>query len=267
MSLCTTAFAQTDDINVVVKITTQFKQKFTGDLIQITADSILIYDEELGVITFAREDIQKFKVDYSNYPFKGVTTKSAPFYVQTAIPNGKGNHYYKNYYLFGNELTYGVTDYMNISAGFEIASIFSNVDNDIPVLQLGTKIGKEIVTGIHLGASTMAYFNDKDFVHIIGPVLTLGNNINGITISPTYVNIADEDPYLGMLANVNFGISENVRMVIDFASIDGETIGTSLLECAFNRGFALSFGTLFADGGWAPVFSFSIPFGNWAHEY
>lgn len=260
--LCIQVKAQSTDSTQQVKLTTNDKQTFTGELVKISEDSIVIRDIELGVLYFHRDDIKKFRSTILSPLFSGTPNSSVPYFVQTALPNGNGNHYYKNYYLFANEFNFGLSDNFNFSLGFESASLIFDFGNRVPILQIGGKYAGEIGKNVHMGFSSKYYFNNEGNILLLAAPITIGNKRTNFTISPNYVREGGNG-YVGILSNFSKSISPQVRLLVDYAYIDEYSIGTVMLEILFRSGFTLTAGAFVSIDGSAPNLAFSIPFGKW----
>jgi len=257
--------AQTDQLLPYVNIETQ-SETIVGELINISSDSILIYAVDEGLRSFAKKDIAEFHLNLNTSKIGETTNSSVPYYIQSAIPNGVGNHYYKNYFLFGNEFNFGVNDNMNFSAGFETASLIFDSNDQFPVLQAGIKLGSTIVENVHFGISSKYYFNDSDDVLMLSAPLTIGNKRSNFTISPVRMTSDDSVDY-GVFTNMSIPLGSKTRFIFDFARISGERIAALLIEYMFNNGFSLSMGGFFTREDAVPNLSFSIPFGKWKNQF
>ena len=148
--LPTLAFAQSEDSTRIVSIVTKKGYNYAGDLVNITEDSLYIKNDSLGLITFGKDQIKRIRDGFLSRHFPHVTNASTPYLIPTAIPLGKGNNYYKNIYLFGNEFNFGLSDHLSLSLGFEIASLIFSW-SDIPLFQVGLKAGMPINENVHVG--------------------------------------------------------------------------------------------------------------------
>lgn len=254
--------AQTIDDAELVTLETKSNDYFTGKLIRITTDSIFIQVKSGVYKNFGKINVRSIYNGEFPSNFTGTTNSSVPYYVQTALPNGAGNHYYKNYYIFGNEMNFGLSDQINLSFGVETASLIFDPGNSLPILQLGTKYSFSAQENIHLGISSKFYFNNEGSVLILDFPFTLGGNRTNITVSPN-ISFYDGNRPVGIFANLSLGLSEKSRFVVDYAYIDNEGIAALLYEYLFKSGFSLSIGTMIAGSEAIPNLSFSIPFGRW----
>lgn len=253
--------AQTADSISTISVLSYNNQIFTGELIEITSDSIIMNSPDLGRLSFHKKDVKRFKEGMITKYFENTTNSSVPYYVQTGLPNGEGNHYYKNYYIFGNEFNFGVTDNLNLTAGFETASLVFDSGDRVPIIQLGGKYATSVSEDFHMGFYSNYYFNSEGSALLMGVPLTLGNKRSNFTLAPSYVR-GDGSGYFGFFGNASISVGPRVRFVIDYAHVDGESISAILFEIMFNNGFTLSIGGVVADGS-APNIAFTIPFGKW----
>ena len=254
--------AQNSEVADTISIITKTDSLHAGVLINITKDSITIYNEEGGLMSFSKTEIKFVKDGLIKKTFDETPNLSVPFYVQTARTNGRGNHYYKNYYLFGNELNYGATDNLNLTIGFETASLIFDGGERIPIIQLGAKYGVPTSDIMNFAISSKYYFNDEGSVLFVSAPFTFGSEHTNFTVSPNYFRTSD-DSEIVLLANLSITLSSNMRLVIDYGAIDGEKPLVILLEHVFKSGFSLSIGTYSVAGFTIPNLSFSIPFGKW----
>ena len=260
------SYGQEKDSSRYVSLTTRSKKPFEGKLISITKDSLTIETEKKGILSFSRDDIKFFQEGLFRNDFDATTNSSVPFFVQTALPNGEGNHYYKNYYLFGNEFNFGITDNLNFTAGFETASIFFDNGNQLPIIELGTKFSASVTDYIHGGLAFNYFFNDDGGALFLYSPITFGGLRTNVTISPGY-NYSDGNEYVGFLANLSLSLSNRSRFVVDFLRFDETSVATVLYEYLFKGGFTLSIGGIIVEDGSAPNVAFSIPFGRWKNTY
>lgn len=256
--------AQTTETTDSVVIETINDEVFIGELMYMTADSIFINNED-GLMAFSKTEIKDMQNGVLTR-FSGTTNSSVPFYVQTALPNGKGNHYYKNYYLFGNEFNFGLDDNFNLTAGFETATLVFNSAEQLPVLQLGMKYSAKVDDIFHIGFSGKYYFNDNGSVILIDLPLTIGDKRTNFTVAPTFFS-SEGDEYIGIFSNLSLALTAKSRFVFDIMRIDDLSLFSINFEFLFKSGFTLTPGVLFNGDGAAPSLSFSIPFGKWKKIY
>ena len=256
--------ATCQDFDPIKDVTVELKKKdyFSGQLVEITSDSIIIFTDFEGRMAFNKSEVRSVREGIRSPFFMGTTNSSVPYFVQTALPNGNGNHYYKNYYIFGNELNFGLTDNLNASIGFETITLFFDNGNRIPILQFGLKQCFQIQENTHIALSGKYYFNEEGSVYMFDVPFTFGNSSTNFTISPNLV-FADGSKYFSIFSNFSLALSDRSRFVFDYGRVDGFNTATMLYEYTFKSGFALSVGGFAADEGAIPNIAFSIPFGRW----
>jgi len=258
----TETYAQTSDTTNMVTVETNNKQFFVGELINITPDSIFINHIDFGPMVFDRKDIKTVHNGMLSPHFDDIPNASVPYYVQTALPNGRGNHYYKNYYIFGNEFNFGLTDNFNLALGFETASLIFSGGDAAPLLQVGAKYSLSTSDLFHAGMSVKYYFNNEGNALMASIPFTYGSKRTNLTVAPNYL-YSDGLGNIGIFSNLSLSLSFKTRFVIDFFYIDNTTIFAPNFEFLFNSGFSLSVGGIIAGGIGIPSLSFSIPFGKW----
>jgi len=257
--------AQLSEVSDTITIKTKTDSQYIGILISISEDSIIMYNEEDGRLSFGRSEIKYFINGVIADSFIGTTNSSVPFYVQTAMTNGRGKHYYKNYFLFGNEFNFGATDNLNLTLGFETFSLVLDNADQLPTMNLGAKIKIATSEAAHFAISSRYYFNDEGSIFFLSLPLTFGSERTNFTISPNYF-YSSNDREFALLSNLSLGLSKKTRLVIDFGSFDEGRITTILLEHLFKNGLSASVGTFYFDDQVVPNFSFSIPFGKWKNK-
>jgi hypothetical protein len=254
--------SQIQDTSGVVTVETRKKEFFSGELIVITTDSIFIRNEEDGRLALSKKNIKSIRNGLKPKHFSETTNSSVPYYVQTAMPNGEGNHYYKNYYVLGNEFNYGLTDQFNLSLGFETGTLIFDSANQLPLIQLGAKYGYSTQKHIHIGVSTKYYFNSDGSILMINSPITFGSKRTNFTLSPNVIFQGGSD-LIGIFMNLSLGLSDRSRFVVDYGYIDETSISAIVYEYLFKSGFSLSLGAMVSNDVAIPNLSFSVPFGRW----
>ena len=257
--LCYTSYCNSQSSDQeLIKIKTVDKQVFTGKLINISADSITIKNENLGNITLAKSNIIVINNDYGLNP----NNNSEPFFIPTAIPNGKNNFYYRNYALFGQNFSFGLNDNLDVSFGFELLSLFVRDEATWPVMQLSGKYSGPISKNLHVGISTKILFNGEGGGILTSVPITIGGLRTNITLSPTFSQELGEDNRdLIALFNFNIALSDKIRLVTDGIYADGTLVATSLIEIRLKGNILLQPGIIYSnDFQVVPNFSFTIPF-------
>lgn len=170
--------------------------------------------------TVKRTDIEKLEINNVIYQNKiddenNRNNNDQYLLFPSALPAGKGNHYYRNYNFFVHQITFGISDNFTLSGGFESVSFF--VDEGFPVLFFTPKFsfGKE---NLNFSASTTLFINEGDYVGLINGVTTIGDHKNNISFGFVlgYNEIGFED---------NFGISlGGLVSLSDKVSLQAESI-------------------------------------------
>ncbi len=256
---CTSFCSSQSSDQELIKIRTVDKQVFIGKLINITSDSITIKNESLGNITLAKSNIIIINNDYG----LNQNNSSEPFFIPTGIPNGKNNHYYRNYALFGQNFSFGLNDNLDVSFGFELLSVFVNDDAAWPVMQLAAKYSGSISNNFHIGISTKVLFNNDGGGILTSIPITVGGLRTNFTFAPTFSQELGEDNRdFAALYNFNLALSDKVRLVTDGIYTDGTLVATSLIEIRLKSNILLQPGIIYSnDFQIVPNFSFTIPFG------
>ncbi|MDF1694248.1 MAG: hypothetical protein P1U56_00355 [Saprospiraceae bacterium] len=256
------SIAQNVDENKVVTVETFDYNYANGILKEITEDSVIIETINFGRLAFTKKNVRAVHDGVISRYFNHIPNSSVPYFVQTGISNGEANHYYKNYYIFGNEFNFGLTEKLNLTAGFETASLVFDSGNSFPILQFGTKLNLLSERNFHVALSSKYYFNSEGGIFMLSSPVTFGNKRTNFTLSPNYLNYDGSTEYTIFL-NASIGLLNKSRFVVDYIRIDDETIVTPVIEVLFRSGFSLSLGAILAEDGSVPNISFSIPFGRW----
>ena len=262
----TTIAAQDITKSDVVTVVTNNNHFYTGLLINITKDSIFLNDSDIGEVGLNKENVISINEGIIPTYFSEKTNASAPYYVQTGIPNENGNHYYKNYFLFGNEFNFGMNDYVNFSFGFETFSLIFDDGPRFPIMQLGLKFATSITENLHVGFSSKYYFNNEGGGLWLESPITIGDDRFNFTLSPMYL-YSEGDEQIGIGANLSVPMGSKMRFVIDYFYFDEVHVSPVVLEYQFKSGFVFSLGAILTSDGNIPNLAFSIPFGNWKKNY
>ena len=260
--LTNSIIAQTSDTSNMVTVQTKSDKFYIGELINITPDSIYMITDDSVSMVFDKKNVKTIHNGILPLGFMGTPNSSVPYYVQTALPNGSGNHYYKNYYIFGNEFNFGLSDQFNLSLGFESASLLFDNGPRLPLMQIGAKYSIPTSDIVHIGMSSKYYFNDEGSAFMASVPITFGRSRTNFTVAPNFVG-SDEDKYIGIFSNLSLALSYKTRFIIDFVHIDNTTLFAPNFEFVFKNGFSLTIGGIINSEGSAPSLSFSIPFGKW----
>ncbi len=258
--LCFSGWSQIDTTEVSIR--TLDKRYYDGELFKITNDSVYLYGKENQILGFLKSNIEYFYNGSSL--ISEMQNVNEPFYVSTARNNGKGNNYYKNYFLFGNNFSYGLKDNLDFSLGFEFISIISGNGAILPVMQLGLSYGRPISESFSIGLSTKVLFNDDGGTILASIPFTFGGKRSNFTFSPTVGFVTEEDePLLVILMNWNIVLGRKTRLVTDAMIIKYSQVGTAMIEYTFSSGNSFLGGMIVSNDFIVPNFSFVIPFGKW----
>lgn len=238
-------------------------EKYIGEVYKITNDSIFLYGYDYEIIGFAITNTKSFTIGIvieEEYKYLG-----EPYFIPTALNNGKGNHYYKNYLLFGHNIGYGVNDNLDLTFGFETYSIFFGDNTRRPLFQMGINYNDDISESARAGISAKMIFQDQTRL-ILGSVpLTIVGSKYNLTFSPSLLWEVNFDfPEFVPMLNWTLDIGKNSRFITDLAYMDQIILGVSMIEHTFNKKFSILVGISFSnDFGISPNFGFVIPYGNW----
>lgn len=258
--LCFCGWGQIEGEKVSIK--TLDNHHYHGKLHKITTDSVYLYGKDNQILAFTKSNIEVFY--NGGFSISDVQNVNEPFFVSTARNNGKGNNYYKNYFLFGNNFSYGLKDNLDFSFGFEFISIIDGNGAILPVMQLGLSYGKPISESFSIGLSTKVMFNDNGGLVMGSVPFTFGGKRSNFTFSPTVGFITEEDnPVFIPLINWNLALGRKTRLVTDAMFIADGQVATAMIEYTFRRGNSFLGGLIVSNDFVAPNFSFVIAFGKW----
>ena len=253
--------AQSIDSTEMVTVFMKGDKVYSGKLIKITGDTIYIDHATLGLQALDKKQVRRIKDGILPKRFPHRTNASTPYVVPTAIPLGRGNNYYKNIYIFGNEINSGINDYLSLSIGFETASLVF-FEGSFPVMQLGVKASGKVSENLYSGVVTNFIFNSNFGAFFTIFPVTLGNKSTNWTISPGYYNDSGNDGFV-IFSNLSAALSRKTRLVLDFFHVDGESVVSASVEFQSNGGFTISPGFLMG----IPSLTFTVPFGKWKNDY
>jgi len=245
----------------IYTIKTKDKQLIFGKLQKITADSIIIDSELLGVMRFSRDQITSFRKGKFSFSFPN---NGEPYFVQTGIPNGKGNHYYRNYAVFGQHFSFGINNHLDVTTGFELISIIFPNGNNFPVSHLGAKYSGSLNEKFHVGLSSKLYFNTDGGIILFNMPITLGGQRTNITVSPGYGRSLDGfDTFFFPFYNFNIGLSNRLRIVSDGIIVNDNILATTMMEIKTNKKVLISLGIIHSNEFQIlPNIALTVPFGS-----
>jgi len=248
------------EVSGTVTIQTIEGKFIVGHLISIDDQEVIISIENLNV-SYPRSEIKRL---HQGVVTKAIITNSGePFYLPTAIPSGKGNHHYKNIFLFGHNLNFGLTDNIDLSAGFEMASLILDGE-DFPTMQLGIKVAHPITNKLYMAASSKFLFSPFGVAGILTAPVTYGGRRSNMTLSPSFTFVDGERLNFFVSGGFTFDITRRSRLITDVI-FDGDfQIGTALIELSFNNGTSILIGGVSSsEFTLVPNFGLTFPFGSW----
>ncbi len=169
------------------------------------------------------EEIEPPTYDNGVYWY-GNPNASRYLYSSSAINLKKGKGYYQNTYLLLNSLAYGITDNISITAGFELLSITSSLDNGNfnPVYFISPKVGFKVNDYLHLGGGFL-YTSGYDFIYhthgglsFLYGVGTVGNTNSNVSLSFGWGAEKWEvtkEPFIGMSGTIR--LEKNISFITD----------------------------------------------------
>ena len=180
----------TGEVSKAYVVTLNDGSTISGKLLSITDNEIVIKSVSMDEVRLQKANIKTMtEVSSINQKKSGVwfTNPNATKYLigSSAIPSEKKSGYYQNTWVFINSFSYGITNNISISAGFEIISIFAK-DNGPYAFYINPKASFKIANNFYLGANIL-YANTLKTVEEFGGLATLnafatyGNKNNNVT--------------------------------------------------------------------------------------
>lgn len=244
----------------VYYIKTVESEVLRGKLVYISPDTVVIQNRLLGIVKIARTEIKYMDIDQIDNITKTYSTE--PYYVPTGYTGGAGNHYYRNYFLAGNDFHFGASDRIDLSFGIELASILTG-SQVLPIIQFGAKFAGPIGEKLNIGIATKILANDEGGIGIVFVPFTLGGRRTNVTFSPGLAKEIGGDGIIFFpTVNVSLGLGKYVRLIADGVYADELLIVTPLFELDVKGKFALLLGAAISNEFAVPNFGFSIPFGR-----
>jgi hypothetical protein len=182
-------FAQTD-VQVSKEYIIKLKDggSISGKIVSQNSEQIVVETSSMGRVTIQRSNIDQMTLLTESDAGKGWYPNPNPskyLIGSSAIAPEKGRGYYQNTWLFFNSFSYAFTDYLSLSAGFEIFSIFAGSEGPY-AFYLNPKASFEITENFYAGANIL-YANTIRTIDEFGGLGTLngfatyGNDNNNIT--------------------------------------------------------------------------------------
>ncbi len=228
----------------------------------------IVYNANGKNYTVRRSLIEKFKLNESAVvgDIDELERKNYPenyFIFPSALPAGKGNMYYRNYNVFLNQFTFGLSDNFTLSTGFESASIF--VGGGLPVMFFAPKLsfGQNNVT---FGIGTTVFAFGGDFASLTFVNTTLGSKRTNFTIGASYLYNGDNlnSPILLNL-NAAFPISEKISFIGEGVIFETELVSLNLgIRYTTKNNIAVDAAIIkIAEADFLiPVLGITLPFGK-----
>ncbi|HUW93348.1 MAG TPA: hypothetical protein VMV74_09295 [Bacteroidales bacterium] len=182
----------TGEVSKTYQVTLNDGSTVSGKLLSITDKEVVIQSGSMGDIRLQKENI-KTMTQVSSYDAKesGIwfTNPNPSKYLlgNSAIPMEKKSGYYQNTWVFFNTFSYGITNNISVSAGFEIFSILAGGDGPFAFFinpKASFKIAENFYAGANiLYANTLRTIDDFGGLGTLNGFATYGNNNNNITFA------------------------------------------------------------------------------------
>jgi len=160
--------------------------EYIGTIVEQNEQSVKIKTEKLGVLTILRIDIKnitpvkKEAIKAGKYWFHNPQS-TRYFWGPTGYGLKKGEGYYQNVWIYGNQVSVGVTDHISIGVGMIPAFLF-------------------------FGAPTPVWVTPKVSIPLKKDKVNVGLGV----MAGTVLGVEDEYDYEGDKTNSNFGIAYGV---------------------------------------------------------
>ena len=192
---------------------------FTGKVIKEYNDSIQMKNDDFNNIVIQKKYIISIKSKPRIFPFPNPNPHQY-FLLPSAVPLKKGSLSYRNYYIIGHYINYGITN--NISVGIG-GFVLPGINHPITYLfTISPKIEFPVSKRWYVGGG-IVYFTHNVSQQISGDVGSLGNNY-----------IHDGGAYI----NVTYGTpNNNISLIYSYSTLNQYTllnIGNELEE-NFNK--------------------------------
>lgn len=193
MLLSSNAVAQqviTGEVSKTYTVTLNDGSTISGTLVSIDDNEVVIKSGTMGEVRLQKVNIKSMtQVSSFNEKKSGIwfTNPNPTKYLlgNSAIPMEKKSGYYQNTWIFVSSFSYGITNNISISAGFEIISIFAGGDGPY-AFYINPKASFKIADNFYAGANIL-YANTIKTVEEFGGLATIngfatyGNKNNNIT--------------------------------------------------------------------------------------
>ncbi len=163
-----------------------------GELISKTSDQIVIKTAAMGEVTLSVNDIDEIEEtgesDYRKGKYWFPNPNPSKYLLgSSAIPPEKGSGYYQNTWVFFNSFNYAFTDFLSLSGGFEIFSIFAGSEGPY-AFYLNPKVSFNVVDNLYLGgnvlyANTIRSIDEFGGIGTLNAIASYGTHNTNITAS------------------------------------------------------------------------------------
>jgi len=205
-----------------------------GELISINELEVVFQNQELGLLTFKRENIKRI-VYLNDKSWRQNPNPTRYFLGQSALNLPKGEGYYQNIYGLINIFGYGVSDHFSVMAGTELVTLFSGS----PAFLTNLKYGRQIGSKLHIAASGTYLFGLGDITSdlslgTINALLTYGDQEHNLTVGTGFAFAEEQFDQSGVLT-----IGGMTRISKRFSLITENYILTSGEDAIFSGGLRL----------------------------
>lgn len=224
----------------IIEVKMKGGEVFIGKLKKLGADSLILDHKTLGRLALPRVDIKK-SVNLDNKGvFKEEGWKKEKYQgkylaLPTAMPIGEGNSYYSNYSLFINTFSFGLSENISITTGFETVSIFAG---QFPVLFVNPKISIPAGENVYLGVGTSVFFGTFDSQAGLGVLTyantTIGSSSKNVTAGLGFAFSSDEDAEVPLVYQFGFTLPLGKRI-----NLISEAVLDSSFDGAINFGIRI----------------------------
>lgn len=235
LGLVQRTYAQGAEQNAVrVSIELTDGSELVGELITLNEIEVVIQHQELGLLTFKRENVKR--IVYLNEKSWRENPNSTRYFIgQSAFNLPKGEGYYQNIYGLINIFGYGVSEHFSVMAGTELITLFSGSPAFLTNLKYGRQIGKKL----HIAASGTYLFGFGDITSdlslgTINALLTYGNQEHNLTVGTGFAFAEEQFEQSGVLT-----IGGMTRVSKRFSLITENYILTSGEDAIFSGGLRL----------------------------
>jgi hypothetical protein len=180
----------TGEISKAYQITLNDGSTVSGTLTSLSDTDIVIQSESLGEVRLQKENIKSMtEISSINAKKSGIwfpNPNSTRYLIgSSAIPGEKKTGYYQNTWVFVNSFNYCFTNFLSVSAGFEIISIMAG-KNGPYAFYINPKASFKVAKNFYLGgnilyANTIRSIDEFGGLGTLNAFGTYGNNNINIT--------------------------------------------------------------------------------------